>query len=109
MINITEEQYKAALDRIEELLPITPDVTPEEDPNVKELAEVSNIVWEYENEHFPMEDIRLSVWELIKIAWENIKCNPKGTIQELRILYRNIFVHKLYKQNGNNERVTRNA
>lgn len=109
MTNITEEQYKAALNRIEELLPITPDVSPEEDSNVKELVEVSNIVWEYENEHFPMEDIRLSVWELIKIAWENIKCNPKGTIQEIRILYRNIFVHKLYKQNGNNERVTRNA
>lgn len=99
MTNITEEQYKAALDRIEELLPITPDVTPEEDPNVKELVAASNIVWEYENEHFPMEDIRLSVWDLIKISWENIRCNPKGTIPELRVLYRNFFVHKLTKQN----------
>lgn len=34
MTNITEEHYKAALDRIDELLPITPDVSPEEDPNV---------------------------------------------------------------------------
>lgn len=98
MTNITEEQYKAALNRIEELLPITPDVSPEEDLNVKELEEVSNIVWEYENEHYPIEDIKLSVWDLITITWDNIKCNPKGTIPELRILFRNIFVHKLTKQ-----------
>ena len=98
MTNITEEQYKAALNRIDELLPITPDVSPEEDPNVKELADASNIVWEYENEHYPIEDIKLSVWELIKIAWENIKCNPKEIIPELRILCRDIFVHKLTKQ-----------
>ena len=97
MANITEEQYKAALNRIEELLPITPDVSPEEDPNVKELVEVSNIVWEYENEHYPIEDTKLSVWDLIKITWDNIKCNPKGAIYELRILYKDIFVHNLTK------------
>lgn len=97
MTNITEEQYKAALNRIEELLPITPDVSPEEDANVKELEEVSNIVWEYENEHYPIEDIKLSVGDLIKITWDNIKYNPKGAIHELRILYKDIFVHNLTK------------
>lgn len=44
MTNITEEQYKAALDRIDELLPITPDVSPEEDPNVNGSNFYKNII-----------------------------------------------------------------
>lgn len=51
---ITEPMYLYAKQRIEELLPQTPDDMPLEHPLMQELNIVCSIVEDYENEHFPI-------------------------------------------------------
>ena len=53
-MDITEQQYESALRRIKELLPLISDNTPSTDANAVELIEVSEIVREYEQKHFPI-------------------------------------------------------
>ena len=53
-MKITEQEYEAALKRIDELLLLVTDYTPEDDPNLIELLKVSDIVEEYEDEHYPI-------------------------------------------------------
>jgi HTH-type transcriptional regulator/antitoxin HigA len=55
-MEITEKEYEVALKRIDELLPLVTDDTPNSDPNLIELLKVSGIVEEYENEHYPISD-----------------------------------------------------
>lgn len=55
-MKITKEEYEAALKRIDELLPLVTDDTPDSDPNLIELLKVSDIVKEYEDEHYPVPD-----------------------------------------------------
>ena len=55
MTKIRKEQYEFALQRIEELMPLVDDNTPANDRNVVELMLMSDIVIDYEEEHFPME------------------------------------------------------
>lgn len=59
-MEITEKEYEAALKRIDELLPLVTDDTPDSDPNLIELLKVSNIVEEYEDVHYPIPDIQQS-------------------------------------------------
>lgn len=59
-MKITKEEYEAALKRIDELLPLVTDDTPDDDPNLIELLKVSDIVEEYEDEHYPMPEIQQS-------------------------------------------------
>lgn len=59
-MNITKEEYEAALKRIDELLPLVTDDTPDSDPNLIELLKVSDIVEEYEDIHYPIPDIQQS-------------------------------------------------
>lgn len=47
-----ETAYKAAMERIEELLPLTDDNTTVNDKNMIELDLLSELVAEYEEEHF---------------------------------------------------------
>ena len=54
MAKITKEQYELALARIEELLPMVDDNTPVNDPNYLELDLVSDLVADYEEEHYPI-------------------------------------------------------
>ena len=54
MRDITAQQYEAAIQRVEELLPLVSDETPETDTNLIELFEVSAIVETYENIHYPI-------------------------------------------------------
>lgn len=58
MRDITERQYEAALQRIEELLPLVTDETPETDKNLIELLEVSTMVEAYESIHYPISMIK---------------------------------------------------
>ena len=51
---ITKDRYEFALARIEELLPIVDDNTPPNDRNAVELTMMSNLVIDYENDHYPM-------------------------------------------------------
>lgn len=55
MRKITEAQYNLAQVRVEELLPLVDDATPLSDPKAVELMMMSDIVIEYEKEHFPIE------------------------------------------------------
>jgi len=54
MGRITEMQYQHALERIEDLLPLVSGDDPNEEKAV-ELSIYSDIVIEYEKEHFPIE------------------------------------------------------
>ena len=66
----TEKQYKAACARIEELLKVVNNDTPMDDPNYWELDLISDLVADYENEHFPVESpslvdvIKLRMYEM---------------------------------------------
>ncbi len=55
MRKITEEQYRFAQSRVEALLPLVDDNTPLSDPKAVELVMMSDIVIDYEQEHFPIE------------------------------------------------------
>lgn len=50
----TEKQYKAACARIEELLKVVNNDTPVNNPNYWELDLISDLVADYEEEHFPI-------------------------------------------------------
>lgn len=50
----TEQQYNVVMKRIEELAPLFDDSTPPTDPNVIEYQLLSNLVEEYEEEHYPI-------------------------------------------------------
>ena len=49
-----EMQYKAACDRINELLKIVGNDTPADDKNMLELDLISDLVADYEEEHYPI-------------------------------------------------------
>lgn len=55
-----EKQYAAACNRIEELLKIVNNETPADDKNMLELDLISEMVAEYEHEHYPMKVPSLS-------------------------------------------------
>jgi hypothetical protein len=51
-----EGQYKAALKRVEELMLQLPEGTLENDPDMKELTMLGNLVADYEEKHYPIDD-----------------------------------------------------
>ena len=65
----SEAAYRAALKRIDELLPLTGDDVPDDDPNMLELDMLSDMVEEYEDIHYPIgraelaDVIRLRMYE----------------------------------------------
>lgn len=65
-----ETAYRAAMERIEELLPLTDDNTPLTDKNLIELDLLSELVSEYEDEHYPIKSpllidvIKLRMYEM---------------------------------------------
>jgi HTH-type transcriptional regulator/antitoxin HigA len=75
MNNISQEKYEFALSRIEALLPIVTDETPANDVNAVELALMSDIVIEYEKEHYPI--AKPTVAELIKLSLEQYGLTQK--------------------------------
>jgi hypothetical protein len=50
----SEQEYINALNRIDELLQLTGDDVPPDDPNMVELLEISDLVYYYESIHYPM-------------------------------------------------------
>lgn len=50
----SEAAYRAALKRIDELLPLVNDNTPTDDRNYLELDMISDMVEEYEDVHYPI-------------------------------------------------------
>ena len=65
-----EQQYEAACQRIEELLKIVGNNTPENDKDMLELDLLSDLVADYEEEHYPIaaptlaETIKLRMFEM---------------------------------------------
>lgn len=66
----TEKQYKAACARIEELLRVVGNDTPTDDKNFLELDLISDLVADYEDEHYPIKTpslvdvIKLRMYEM---------------------------------------------
>jgi HTH-type transcriptional regulator/antitoxin HigA len=54
MKRISEVDYKKASVRIEELLKVVNNNTPQNDPNLKELVALSDIIENYETEYYPI-------------------------------------------------------
>ena len=50
----SEEQYQAAMARIEKLLPIVKEDTPADDENYLELVRLSYMVADYDEKHYPI-------------------------------------------------------
>lgn len=50
----TEEQYQAAMARIEELLPLVTEDTPKDDIHSVELILLSNLVADYDEKNYPI-------------------------------------------------------
>ena len=65
-----ERQYEAAMQRIDELLKIVEENTPEDDKNSIELVLLSNLVADYEDIHYPVskptliETLKLRMFEM---------------------------------------------
>ena len=75
MSRITKEQYEFALARIEELLPLVNDNTPSNDRNAVELTMMSDVVIDYEREHFPIS--KPTVAQLIRLSLEEKQMSQK--------------------------------
>ena len=60
-----EIQYKASMERIEELLPLVTDETPLTDKNLVELELLSNLVADYDEAHYAIKTPTLS--EVLKL------------------------------------------
>ena len=82
-MEITKAMYEFALQRIEELLPVTPDCPSEEDPRAAELDMVSGIVEEYENIHYPT--AQPTVGEVIADAMDEMKMSGKELAQRIGV------------------------
>lgn len=83
MGKITKEQYQFALTRIEELLPLVNDNTPANDRHAVELTMMSDVVIEYEKEHYPIE--KPTVAELIELSLEENNMTQKQLANEVGV------------------------
>ena len=83
MSKITKEQYEFALARIEELLPIVDDSTPANDRNAIELTMMSDVVIDYEKEHFPIS--KPTVAQLIQLSLEEKQMSQKQLAAEIGV------------------------
>jgi HTH-type transcriptional regulator/antitoxin HigA len=78
-----EIQYNWAVDRVEELLPLVDDNTPLNDPNSIELELLSNMVADYSEEHFSLEEPSLS--DVIKLRMYEMGINQVKLSELLEI------------------------
>ena len=79
----TEKQYKAACSRIEELLKVVSNDTPTDDKNFLELDLISDLVADYEEEHFPIE--APSLVDVIKLRMYETKLSELLNVSPSRI------------------------
>lgn len=75
IMGITKEMYEYASARIEELLPLTDDTTPLDDPNMIQLLIYSDVVERYEDIHYPIEVP--SIGEVIQDALDTAGMNAE--------------------------------
>lgn len=78
-----EIAYKAAMERIEELLPLVDDNTPLTDKNLIELDLLSGLVEEYEDEHYPIK--APSLIDVIKLRMYEMSINQTALSEILGV------------------------
>ena len=83
MAKITKEQYEFALARIEELLPMVDDNMPANDRNAVELTMMSDIVIDYEKEHYPI--AKPTVAQLIQLSLYEKNMSQKQLAKEIGV------------------------
>jgi HTH-type transcriptional regulator/antitoxin HigA len=71
-----EMQYRSIMERIEELLKVVDDNTPENDRNNVELVLLSNLVADYEDIHFPIK--KPSLVEILKLRMFEMGLSQTG-------------------------------
>jgi len=79
----TEIEYDAAMERIEELLLMVDNDTPANDKNLIELSLLSNLVADYEEEHFPI--ATPSLIEIIKLRMYEMNLTQKSLAEILGV------------------------
>lgn len=77
----SEVAYRAALARIEELLPLVNDETPQDDKNYLELDMISDMVEEYEEIYYPVGKPTLT--DVIKLRLYEMGLNQKKLAEML--------------------------
>lgn len=75
----SESQYKEIMARIEELLPLVTEDTPEDDANSIELVRLSILVEDYEKEFYPIEGINRNTCR--KKKYKKAKITPKKLLK----------------------------
>lgn len=75
MKEITEDMYREAVARIEELLPLVDNNTDKNDPNLIELKRLSDIVETYESNHYSIGTPTLK--EVIELRMFEMKLKQK--------------------------------
>lgn len=78
-----EKQYNAAMERIEELLLLVTEDTPEEDKNSVELVLLSNLVADYEELTYPVR--RPSLTDVLKLRMYEMKLTQKALAELLGV------------------------
>ena len=77
----SEAAYRAALKRIDELLPLVNDDTPTDDKNYLELDMISDMVEEYEDIHYPIG--KPSLVDIIKLRLYEMGINQSKLAEML--------------------------
>jgi HTH-type transcriptional regulator/antitoxin HigA len=80
---LTREQYDWALARVEELLPLVGEDTPTSDPASIELEILSNLVADYSDEHFAINDPDLA--EVIREHMFELGLSQKDLAEKLGV------------------------
>lgn len=84
MVKLTREaQYSWAVDRVETLLPLVDEDTPEDDPARIELDLLSELVADYSDEHYGIGEP--SLIDMLKYRMEEMGLSQKGLAELLGI------------------------
>lgn len=75
MKEISENEYRKAKERIEELLLLVDGNTPKENVNLQELVELSDLVERYETDHYPIDTPSLK--DVIELRMFEMKLKQK--------------------------------
>jgi len=78
-----ELQYKAIMQRIEELIQLTDDNTPKNDKNLIELDVLSGLIEEYEDAHFPISDPTEEDIQKLRIYEKRLIQNTNETLRNV--------------------------
>lgn len=79
----TEVQYRCAMQRIEELLRVVKEDTPEDDINSVELVLLSNLVADYEDIHYPIS--KPTLIEVLKLRMFELGLSQRDLAAKLEI------------------------